>query len=439
MKVSLLKYRDADWIAIVIETNDNRLAKIKAIRGRIWSQTLQQWLLPHTKENEAFVKSIHFPDKEKKTNEGVNKRPQEENKVLILKGNRMRIPFYPGKETITYIKSLSYWNYDKLYKYWTIPFTEFNVSKLEELGAKNNIKFTIDDKRKKTVKPKFKPLPEHCRICPDEVVKKLIELRYSTSTVKIYTSMLNQFFTYFYAYKPDEISHNQIREYLRYLVQEREVSESHQNQSINAIKFYYEKVLGGARQTYFIERPRKSKHLPTVLSQKETLDLIKTCKNIKHKAILMVIYSCGLRISELINLKIIDIDFDTNRVHIKNSKGKKDRYVILANKAKSFIVNYLEQYNPEEYVFEGQSGGTYSATSVQKFIKKYASLAGIKKNISPHTLRHSYATHLLEKGTDLRYIQHILGHSSSKTTEIYTHITQVGIENIKNPLDDFEL
>jgi len=438
MRVSLLKHRGANWIAIEIEINDNRLEKIKALKGRKWSQTHKKWLLLHTKENEDFVKAIYLPEKAKKPAKTVSNNIKQENRVLILKGNRIRIPFYPGKEVITYIKSLSYWHYDKLYKYWIIPFTDYNISKLEDFWAKSKIDFTIEDKREKTAKSKFKPLPEHSRKCPDEVVKKLIELRYSTSTIKIYTSMLNQFFTYFYAYKPDEISHNQIREYLRYLVQEREVSESHQNQSINAIKFYYEKVLGGSRQTYFIERPRTSKHLPTVLSQRETQTLIKVCKNIKHKAILMVIYSCGLRVSELINLKKIDIDFDTNRIHIKNSKGKKDRYVILANKAKLFIIEYLEKYNPEEFVFEGQKGGAYSATSVQKFIKKYAIQAGIQKNISPHTLRHSYATHLLEKGTDLRYIQHILGHSSSKTTEIYTHITQSGIENIKNPLDDFE-
>jgi site-specific recombinase XerD len=225
---------------------------------------------------------------------------------------------------------------------------------------------------------------------------------------------------------------------MRYLVQEREVSESYQNQMINAIKFYYEKVLGGTQHSYFIDRPKKSKPLPVVLSQKETIQLLKSISNLKHKTILTVIYSCGLRVSELINLKLSSIYLEESKIHIVAAKGKKDRYVTLAERTKKLIEIYTEKYAPEQYLVEGQKGGQYTASSIRKFLQKYSIDAQITKKVTPHTLRHSFATHLLEKGISLRYIQYILGHQNSKTTEIYTHITQTGIENIKNPLDDFD-
>jgi len=436
MRVILLNHRQKDWYAISIDHQDKRIEQIKAVFGRQWSQSNQMWLLPQTEKNKQFIKSIAIQTKISKPS--IQKK-QKNHTILLLRGNRMRIPFYPSKEGIAYIKSLAYYDYDKLYKHWTIPYTKWSFEKLSSIFLKQKIHFEIEDKRGQKIKPTPLIVKEHQRECPIIVRQKLIEMRYSESTVSTYTSMLKQFFSYYYAYKPAEISHEQIREYLRYLVQERQVSESHQNQSINAIKFYYEKVLGGLRQTYFIDRPRKAKMLPTVLSQNEATNLFRNCSNLKHKTILVVIYSCGLRVSEMINLERIDIDYETGRVHIKAAKGKKDRYVLLAKKAKNILQDYLDQYNPEKYIVEGKMGDKYSSSSIQKFIKKYAELAGIKKPITPHTLRHSYATHLLEKGTDLRYIQHILGHSSSKTTEIYTHITQAGIDTIKNPLDDFDL
>jgi len=450
MKISLINHRQKNWIAIEADITDKRLSKIKAIAGRQWSQSNKKWLIPNTKENQKLIKSIvkfenhpPIPKKEHSIDNQISKtktplQQKEKSKILILKGNRLRISFYPSKEGIKYIKSLSLYKYSPEYKQWTIPYTEKNIEQMVSFAKQQNITIEIIDLREKKAKKIQKPPVAHQRECPQEVMHKLIEMRYSESTVKTYTNMLKQFFSYYYAYKPTEITNEQISSYLRYLIQVREVSESTQNQAINAIKFYYEKVLGGIRQTYYIERPRKSKYLPTVLSEKETILLLKSCNNLKHKTILTIIYSCGIRISELLNIKLKDIDYDALRIHIVSAKGKKDRYVPLANMAKKILKIYIEKINPETYLFEGAKGGQYSATSVQKFIKKYAQLAGITKTVTPHTLRHSFATHLLEKGTDLRYIQHILGHNNSKTTEIYTHITQVGMGKIKNPLDDFD-
>ncbi len=226
--------------------------------------------------------------------------------------------------------------------------------------------------------------------------------------------------------------------YVRYLVMERKVSSSYQNQAINAIKFYYERVLGGHRKIYMVERPRREKALPEVLSEQEVLLLFNQVENIKHKVILMLLYSSGLRLSELLNLKIKDIDSKRMQVRIEQSKGKKDRYTLLSKKLLPILRQYFKEYQPKEWLFEGIKGNQYSAESVQSIVREACKKAGIKKKVSSHTLRHSFATHLLENGTDLRYIQSLLGHSSSKTTEVYTHITTKGFDQIKNPLDNLD-
>lgn len=392
----------------------------------IWSSTYKQWMFPKNEEARKFLKSIA-------------KQPKRSVTFLVLKGNKLRITCHPTQKGIEYIKSLSYYHYNSEYKHWTIPYTETIVVKLELLLKDSFIIDYIDKRRTKPKESaKLKMLEEHLLKCPSIVIDKLKALRYSASTIKTYSNFLSIFFTYHYAYQPQEITNEMIRSYLRYLIQEREISESYQNQMINAIKFNYEKVLGGKQHTYFIDRPKKSKPLPIVLSQKETISLLKTVSNLKHKTILTVIYSCGLRVSELINLKLSSIDLEQKKIHIVAGKGKKDRYVTIAERTMKLIVIYCKKYAPEEYLIEGQRGGKYTASSIRKFLTKYCIAARITKKVTPHTLRHSFATHLLEKGISLRYIQYILGHQSSKTTEIYTHITHTGIENIKNPLDDFD-
>jgi len=189
----------------------------------------------------------------------------------------------------------------------------------------------------------------------------------------------------------------------------------------------------------YIDRPFKEKILPTVLSEEEVKQIINCVSNLKHKAILLTIYSAGLRISEAVNLKIADIDSKRKVIIIKDAKGKKDRNSLLSEKLLVVLREYFKQYKPKIWLFEGQFGGRYSDRSIQNVFRKACIDAKIMKKVSVHSLRHSFATHLLERGTDLRYIQELLGHSSSKTTEIYTHITRKGMEQVKSPLDNFEL
>ena len=198
-------------------------------------------------------------------------------------------------------------------------------------------------------------------------------------------------------------------------------------------------LLRGSRKVYTIDRPREETYLPEVLSEQEITAILNATENLKHKAILMTIYSAGLRIGEVINLRIKDIDSQRMQIRVEQGKGKKDRYTLLSVKTLEILRKYFLQYKPKIWIFEGERGEQYSTRSIGHILKASVSKTGIKKRVTVHTLRHSFATHLLEAGTDLRYIQSLLGHANTKTTEIYTHITTKGFEQIKSPLDNLTI
>lgn len=280
---------------------------------------------------------------------------------------------------------------------------------------------------------------EHYRTCPQSFTDKLIELRYSNNTIDVYTDMFEEFINYYETMPINDITEPMIMDFLLYLVNTRHVSSAYQNQSINAIKFYYERVMGGKRKVYSISRPREEQYLPEVLNNEEITAILNVTENLKHKAILMTIYSAGLRIGEAINLKIKDIDSQRMQIRVEQGKGKKDRYTLLGVKTLEVLRKYVAEYKPKEWLFEGADGKFYSNKSIQLILKNAVQKVGIKKHVTVHTLRHSFATHLLEAGTDLRYIQSLLGHANSKTTEIYTHITTKGFDQIKSPLDNLNI
>ena len=358
-------------------------------------------------------------------------------KVLNIQNRILRIYFTYNRTLIEEIKKIALSRWNSAENCWTIPYNEQNAEKTRELAKNNGLKWDYQIISKTEGTPRQ---PKHAGYlrCPTSYTEKLKELRYSINTQHVYTDLFEEFINYYPDLAPENISEEEIIAFLRYLVNDRKISTSYQNQSINAIKFFYERVLGGQRKIYLIERPRKEKYLPEVLSEEEVAAILKSITNIKHKALIMTIYSGGLRISELINLKVKDIDSDRMQIRISQSKGKKDRYTLLSKKTLITLRQYFKEYKPKEWLFEGESGGQYSTTSVEKILKRALIATGIKKRITVHSLRHSFATHLLESGTDLRYIQNLLGHSSSKTTEIYTHITTKGLDRIVNPLDKLE-
>ena len=270
-----------------------------------------------------------------------------------------------------------------------------------------------------------------------EIKQKLRYKRYSPNTIRTYISCLEQFNRFIKSEKL-QINEPVIYQYLMGLVA-KGYSRSSQNQHINAIKFYLEKVLKQKQKSYYIERPLKKRMLPTVLSEQEIQLIFSNIKNLKHKAILSLIYSSGIRIGEALNLTINDLDSDRMLISIRRGKGEKDRMVPMASNVLKLLRVYYKEYKPVNYLFNGNENGPYSATSVRNVLKRAVYKSYIKKNVTPHTLRHSYATHLLEKGTDLRYIQVILGHSSVKTTEIYTHVSTKNLQAIKSLIEEMQL
>jgi len=277
--------------------------------------------------------------------------------------------------------------------------------------------------------------------CPLVYIEKLNALNYSWNTIKTYHYLFLKFINTFHNRTIDQINRfneDNINNYHEFLKQQKDYSTVTLNQSVNAIKFYYKFILKRDIEIEGIERPRREKLLPQVLCKKEVEGVMRSIKNKKQRAILFSIYSCGLRIGEVINLKLTDILYERKLVYIRKSKGKKDRYVKLGEKNMKVLQEYLEVYKPKDWLFEGQYGGRYSAESIRKVFKRALLGEGISKTFKVHDLRHSFATHLLESGTDLRVIQVILGHASSRTTEIYTHVSTCNISNIKSPGDDFD-
>jgi len=341
-----------------------------------------------------------------------------------------------NKELAHEIRKFPYckWNIEN--RWWTIPYAEKFIQELKLLSENLQLNFLFEEEptRLKLSRISRYDVPNY-RICPIEYIEKLKVLRYSEQTIRTYKTQFEEFINYYHKFDISKIDENQIKCYLRYLVTERKVSTCYQNQAINAIKFYYERILGGQRKAYYIDRPRREKTLPTVLSEEEIISILNSIENIKHKATIMTIYSAGLRISEAISLKINDIDSKRMQIRIEQSKGKKDRYTLLSVRTLEILRKYYQNYRPKIWLFEGQIGKQYSTRSIQNILKMAVSNTSIKKHVTVHTLRHSFATHLLENGTDLRYIQNLLGHESSRTTEIYTHITTKGFDQIKSPLD----
>jgi len=263
--------------------------------------------------------------------------------------------------------------------------------------------------------------------------------RYSSNTIKVYAETFRVFLRYFASKAIEEISNDDLIAFNNDYILKNNFSSSYQNQLVNAVKLYYSAIQHKKINVELVHRPRREKTLPNVLSKEEVKSILDAPYNLKHRAMLSMIYSCGLRRSELLNLTKLDIDSKRMVVIIRMAKGKKDRIVPLSPKILILLRDYYKSYQPKHFLFEGQAGGKYSEKSLENVFKQSLLKARIEKPATMHWLRHSYATHLLESGTDLRYIQDLLGHKSSKTTEIYTHVSTKNIQKIRSPFDDLEL
>ncbi len=269
--------------------------------------------------------------------------------------------------------------------------------------------------------------------------RKLSVRNYSKQTIDSYLSAIKQFADWLLSNHVKDITNNILEQYLSYLKNTRKISLSTMKQVVAALKFLFAEILHQDIPSSLEIRFRSEQRIPVVLSKEEVTSVFQSVANLKHKAILMTIYSGGLRLSECLNLKTCDIDHDRKVIYIRQGKGKKDRLALLSDKLETILMEYINMYHPVNFLFEGQNGKRYSPTSVQAIMRRTIKKAGIKKKATVHTLRHSFATHLLENGTDVRYIQELLGHKRLETTRRYTHMTTVSWDRIKSPLDTIKL
>lgn len=331
--------------------------------------------------------------------------------------NRIAVYFKKDADLIARIKKIDGARWSQTLIAWHIPDTE-----------ENRVRFKIT--------PLSHTIPsEEAQIQMEKFKQWMCSKRYSESTITTYCEALKSFLVFYRDKSIVDITNQDVIIYNNEYILKKNLSSSYQNQIVNAIKLFFKIVLHSKMIIVELQRPKNAKKLPMVLSKEETFKLIDVTTNLKHKTLLALIYSAGLRISEAINMKITDIDNQRMLIHVKNAKGKKDRYTLLSTKVSELLKEYYAVYKPKTFIFEGQNNEQYSSRSAQSILQQAAKNASISKKISLHTLRHSFATHLLESGTDLRYIQDLLGHSSPKTTMIYTHVSSTSLKNITNPFD----
>lgn len=263
--------------------------------------------------------------------------------------------------------------------------------------------------------------------------------RYSPQTIKNYLGQLIQFLTYHQPKNFKELTVEDVERYNHKVIIENGLSVSFQKGMVGAIKLFYSQAHNTKMDLQKLQRPFTEHRLPEVLSKEEVQKIISATNNIKHKALLSLTYACGMRRGEVLNLKIKDLDSQRKLIRIAQAKGKKDRYVPFGSKLRDLLAEYYKQYKPKVYLFEGQYEQKYGERSFELVLKYCLKKTSIKKKVTLHTLRHSFATHLLEAGTDIRYIQELLGHSNPKTTMIYTHVSSKKLSEIQSPFDDLEL
>jgi site-specific recombinase XerD len=358
--------------------------------------------------------------------------------IRLLEGeDRIEVTLGPGftRKELDAVRALPDRKYDPRRQIWTAPHGRKAMATLAGTFGADGV----------LVMPK----PDLATATPTDPsdatlqrVKDALTLRgYSPRTRKVYLGHLRRFLEWFGGGTPRLPSDpaEQGQAYILELIQRRGISRSYQNQIVSALRFMCETVLGEPKLALKIPRPRKERHLPAVLSPGEVARMLKKARSPKHRAILMLIYSAGLRVGEVVRLKPPDLDLERGLVRVHRGKGRKDRYTLLARRAVEAVRIYRDAYPTHPWLFPGDRPERHLTTrSVQRVVRNAAAAAGIEKHVTAHTLRHSFATHLLEKGTNLRIIQELLGHKSARTTQVYTHVARSTLEAVRSPLDDLE-
>lgn len=363
--------------------------------------------------------------------------------LLIKNTKQIGIRFLPDKIVQLAIKSLPQVKWTEKYQMAYIANTPQNINLIfktfKGIAWVDTTKFFINKPLKKVVDENlnldwYRNRKQAHQKCPEDYLAKLEAKQYAANTAKVYLAMFEKYIHFYEDKEINGLDENDINAFVNHYSRQNK-SKSFLNQLINSIKFYYEIVHNMPNRFYDIGRPIKDQTLPKVISKEEVLLIIDKIVNIKHKCIVELLYSAGLRRSELLNLKVKNIDSKRMIIDIKGAKGNKDRQTLLSKTVLKDLRIYFKEHKPTNYLFEGHANEKYSSSSVLQIVKRAAKAAKISKTVTPHMLRHSFATHLLEAGTDIRVIQTLLGHNSIKTTEIYAHVATNHIKTIINPLD----
>ncbi|HAE13664.1 MAG TPA: integrase [Bacteroidetes bacterium] len=377
------------------------------------------------------------------------------NKKIILKrqehqGVSVLMLYFPYDRQLIELSKSAGARYSQTNKAWYVPDNKEQLNRLFEV-FRDVAWLDIQDLRKKKVRNNrlatgknasaiLPPLSQENLQHLDRFCKWMEHRNYSKLTTKSYLECVQTFFRFHNNLLPKDVTKMHLVAFNNGYILKNKFSVSYQNQFVNALKLFLKETFSLPIPEEDLERPRKEKRLPNVLSREEVAILLKKTPNIKHKLLLSITYACGMRRGEVLELKLSDIDLKRQVMYVRLGKGKKDRMIPLPESIRLQLPVYFRAYQPTLYLFEGtESGKPYSEGSFQSVMKQALERCGIKKKVSLHTLRHSYATHLLEAGTDLRYIQELLGHSSSKTTEIYTHVSTRKLSEIRSPLDDMQI
>jgi integrase/recombinase XerD len=361
----------------------------------------------------------------------------------------IRFTGHYDKEWIDEINSFGKFYYDKVSREFLLPWSVMTGDSLSDYFSSQGVEVKIirsapaealkNARREMGDEIRSRKLGEKAEEGLDLMRRHLDEVRYSVRTNESYLALLELFFKYFNEKDPLTISIYEISGFVHEFIITNGYSSSYQNQMISAIKTFY-RISGWSRiNLELFERPRKSRALPKVFSKEEVKRILNSTRNTKHKLLLWIIYSCGLRRAEVINIRLTDLDRDRSVLHIKEGKGRVDRIVPVSGKVWEKLDEYVDGFHPLKYLFEGQAGGRYSVESVYRVFKQALHRAGIKKEVGVHSLRHSYATHLHESGLDIRYIQELLGHRSTRTTEIYTHVSRRNLMQVRSPIEDMDV
>ncbi len=422
--------KNAQRIFLEFDYNERLVARIRDIEGAIWETCYFMWHIPFRDDFMSYTRSIFGEKFEYKF------KYWEENSVIIeIQQSSFDGLFYfqSPYELREEIRSLDGANWHKGARKWSVFANESNRKQLINLfkGIGVDYLFTEVDYKNTINYPK----EEYENLVDPRFIMELKLRNRSQKTIDVYCSFVNIFLNHFKQNNPVDLTDEEIRTFIFERIKKHNYSHSYQNQMINGIKRYYEYLYSRTFDQISLPRPHNTQLLPKVLSRNDVKRLISHTRNQKHRLIIMMLYGCGFRLNELLELKLSHIDFDTNTIFINKGKGGKQRIVPVGETLKREIRRYIDSFIPKVYLFECVECEKYSATSVQTIVRGKARQLKIKMRVTPHVLRHSYATHLLEEGIDLRVIQVLLGHKSTKTTEIYTYVIRKNLINIKNPVD----